>query len=116
MTASTVFVVIAVILLIVFLVWATRISGRPESTAGHHDPRDDVRTPTTTEEIHGDHSGDRPAGADAEDTARPDSGIRWRGDPPDADAVGGESSTDRPLPSDDSSGAPARSRTDEESP
>lgn len=75
MIARTTFLVIAAILLIVFLVWATRISGRPESTAGHHDPGDEIEG-TASEGVHGDHAGDRPAGADAEDTVTPDSGIR----------------------------------------
>lgn len=78
--------IVAALVLVVFLVWMTRVSGRPERTAGHDDRRDEARPDTTSDRFY--RGVDRPAGPDAEDTPAPGAGVRWEGTPPPEEDAG----------------------------
>lgn len=77
---SIVLLIVAVILVGAFLVWATRISGRPEQTASHGPREERGGADTDSERFY--EGVDRPAGPDAEDTPEPGAGIRWQDSPP----------------------------------
>lgn len=75
-----VFLIVAAILIGAFLVWATRISGRPERTAGHGPREERGGIETESERLYDD--AERPAGPDAETTREPGAGIRWQDSAP----------------------------------
>lgn len=75
-----VFLIVAAILIAAFVVWATRISGRPEKTASHGLREDRVGADTDSDRFY--EGVDRPAGPDAETTGEPGAGIRGQDSPP----------------------------------